>query len=113
MGTKNPADIPVPEKNFDVILVDSEDTKLELSSFTCDGEIYLKGTLGRAQSIVSFEKISSISFSIENSELLGTLVLKDGREIKLKIKKTLPFYGKTDFGNFIIRAQDIKSITFK
>lgn len=113
MGTRNPADIPVPKKNFDVLLVDSENNKLELSSFSCDGEVYIKGMLGKAQSIVSFEKISKISFSLEGTELSGILTLKDGKEVVLKIKKTLPFYGKTDFGNFIIRAEDIKSITFK
>ncbi len=113
MGTRNPADIPVPKKNFDVILVDSENNKLELSSFSCDGEVYIKGMLGKAQSIVSFEKISKISFSLQDTDLTSTLTLKDGKEVVLKIKKTLPFYGKTDFGNFIIRAEDIKSITFK
>lgn len=113
MGTRNPADIPVPKKNFDVILVDSEDNRMELSNFSCDGEVYIKGMLGKAQSIVSFEKISTISFSIVETGLIGSLTLKDGKEVILKIKKPLPFYGKTDFGNFIIRAEDIKSITFK
>lgn len=113
MGTNNPADIPVPKKNFDVLLVDSDDNKLELSNFSCDGEVYIKGMLGRAQSIVSFEKISKISFSVEETDLIGKLTLKDGKEINLKIKKRLSFYGKTDFGNFILRAEDIKSITFK
>lgn len=113
MGIGNPADIPVPKKNFDVVVVDAEDNKLDLSNFSCDGEVYIKGMLGKAQSIVSFEKINSISFSFEDADLIGKLTLKDGKEVKLKIKKTLKFYGKTDFGNFIIRAEDIKSITFK
>ncbi len=113
MGTRNPADIPVPKKNFDVIVVDSDDNKLELSSFSCEGEVYIKGMLGKAQSIVSFEKINSISFFTENGVLSGRLTLKDGKEIILNVKRTLQFYGKTDYGNFIIRAEDIKSITFK
>ncbi len=113
MGTRNPADIPVPKKNFDVIVIDSDDNKLELSFFSCEGEVYLKGMLGKAQGIVSFEKISSISFFTENHTLSGRLMLKNGKEIILEIKRNLLFYGKTDFGNFILRAEDIKSITFK
>lgn len=113
MGSRNPADIPIPKNNFVVLIVDSEDNRLELSSFSCDGEVYIKGMIGKAQSVISFDKINSISFSLLDSELIGKLTLKDGKEVSLKIKKTLQFYGKTDYGNFIIRAEDIKSITFK
>jgi hypothetical protein len=113
MGTRNPADIPVPKKNFDVTIVDTDNLKLELTSFSCDGEVYIKGTIGKAQGIVSFEKINSIVFTMEDSNLTGKLTLKNGDVITMKIKRTLPFYGKTSFGNFIIRAEDIKSITFK
>lgn len=113
MGTKNPADIPIPKKNFNVTLVDVEDNKLDLTSFSCDGEVYVKGTIGRAQTIIGFEKIKNADFFTDGSELKAKITLIDGNEIILGIKKTLPFYGKTSFGNIIIKAEDIKSIIFK
>ncbi|HEY4716120.1 MAG TPA: hypothetical protein VII00_03370 [bacterium] len=113
LSSRNPIEIPIPKKDFSVMIVDSEDNKISLTGFSCNGEIYLNGAFGKADIAVSFEKIKIIEFNRVENDIFAVIKMKDQTETKIKVKKSLPFYGRTGYGNIIIKAEDITLIEFQ
>jgi len=117
LGGAAPADkIPVPEKNFNTLVIDREGIQTALSQFSFDGKVSLSGKRGSATVAIPFEKISQVELQVqgqEGSEVLAKVTLLDQKSIEVKVDKRSKFYGKAEFGTFQIAIKDLKSIRFQ
>lgn len=115
LGSAAPADkIPVPEKNFNTLVIDREGIQTALSQFSFDGKVSLSGKRGSATVAIPFEKISQVELQgQEGSEVLAKVTLLDQKSIEVKVDKRSKFYGKAEFGTFQIEIKDLKSIRFQ
>lgn len=115
LGGAVPADkIPVPEKNFNTLVIDREGIQTALSQFSFDGKVSLGGKRGSATIAIPFEKISQVELQgQEGSEVLAKVTLLDQKSIEVKVDKRSKFYGKAEFGTFQIEIKDLKSIRFQ
>jgi hypothetical protein len=115
LGGAVPADkIPVPEKNFNTLVIDREGIQTALSQFSFDGKVSLSGKRGSATVAIPFEKISQVELQgQEGSEVLAKVTLLDQKSIEVKVDKRSKFYGKAEFGTFQIEIKDLKSIRFQ
>ena len=111
MGDKRIVTIPEPEHNYRVTLVDQADVSMDLEKFSCVGQTYLSGTLGKAEISIDFEKIRSIFFMLDDRLLKANVNLIDGRTTTIVVDKTQPCYGVSSFADVKIEMQDIKTIT--
>ncbi len=114
LGGSAPIDkIPAPEKNFSAAVLDREGVQTTLQSFSFEGKIFLAGKHGSASIAVPFEKIAEIQFQgQEGSETSFRVVLRDQKNIPIKVDKRSKFFGKTDFGTYQVEAKDLKTIRF-
>lgn len=114
IGGSPPSDrIPLPEKNFSVLVVDREGIQTSLSQFSHEGKVFLAGKRGSASVAVPFDKIFEIQFqSKEGTETLAKVSLRDQKSIEVKLDKRSKVFGKAEFGTFQIEVKDLKSINF-
>ncbi len=103
--------IPEPEKNYSVTLVDQSDVSIDLEEFSCDGMTYFIGKLGKTEVSVDYDRIKSVSFLLHDEDVKAKLHLKDGRVIELVVDGRKPCYGVSSFGNCKIEMQDIKTVS--
>ncbi len=117
LGGVAPTDkIPVPERNFNTVVVDREGIRTALSQFSFDGKVSLSGKRGSATIAIPFEKISQVELQVqgqEGNEILANITLLDQKSIEVKVNKSKKFYGKAEFGTFQIEIKDLKSIRFQ
>ena len=111
MGGDQVVDLPEPEVNYRVTLVDQADVSMELEKFSCDGLTYLSGTLGKADISIDFEKIRSIFFIFDDNRLKANVHLNDGRTTTILVDKKQPCYGVSSFADVKIEMQNIKTLT--
>jgi hypothetical protein len=111
MGERGVVDIPEPEKNYAVKLVDQTDVSMDLEKFSFEGQTYFIGKLGRAEISIDFGKIDSILFILQNDHVKACVKLKDGKALEILVDKDKNCYGISSFGNVRIEVQDIKKIT--
>ena len=111
MGERDVIDIPEPEKNYAVTLVDQTDVSLSLEKFSFEGQTYFIGKLGRAEISIDFGKINSALFILEDDYVKVKVNLKDGKILEILVDKSKNCYGISSFANVRIEVQDIKKIT--
>ena len=112
MGDPVSVKAPEPDKNVMVTLIDQDDVSLELEKFTCDGQTYITGKMGKTDLSIDFEKIRSI-LSVDTSGQRKALVnLKDNQQVELVIEKDLPCFGTSSFADVRIMTHDIKKVVF-
>jgi hypothetical protein len=111
MGGGDRIDVPEPEENYAVNLIDQSDVSIDLEKFSCDGLTYFIGKLGRVEISVDFDKINSVFFLLQDKDVKAKVNLKDGKVIELLVDKTKPCYGVSSFADIRIEMQDIKRIT--
>ncbi len=114
LGGTAPVDkIPAPDKNFTARVVDRQGIESTLSKVSYEGKVFLVGNRGSAMVTIPFEKISQLQFqSLEGSEALAKVSLRDQKSIEIKVAKRAKFYGKAEFGTFQIEMKDLRSINF-
>jgi len=110
MGNDQVVAIPEPEHNYKVTLVDQADVSMDLEKFSCAGQTYLSGSLGKAELSIDFEKIRSIFFLFDDRELQANVLLIDGRTAVIVVDKAQACYGVSTFANVKIEMRDIKTI---
>lgn len=103
--------IPTVSKNFGAIFVDQNDIVTECTSVSIDGNTFLEGKKGQGTYTISFEKIKSVVFRVNNGDLLGTAKLAGDGETTFVLDKNKKAYGKTRFGSFQIRIANLKKMT--
>ena len=111
MGGGDRIDMPEPEENYAVNLIDQSDVSIDLEKFSCDGLTCFIGKLGRVELSIGFDKINSVSFLLEDKDVKAKVNLKDGKVIELLVDKRKPCYGVSSFADIRIEMQDIKRIT--
>jgi hypothetical protein len=103
--------VPEPEENYLVSLIDQSDVSIELENFSCAGFTYFGGKLGKADISISFDKIDSVSFLLNDNDVKAIVSLKDGKIVELLVDRDKPCYGVASFADVRIEIQDIKKIT--
>ena len=111
MGSDQVVSIPEPDFNYRATLVDQADVSMDLEKFSCEGQTYLSGTLGKAEISIDFEKIRSIFFLLDDKHLLANVKLTDGRNETISVDKKQPCYGVSSYADVKIEMQHIKVIT--
>ncbi len=114
LGGSTVEKIPTPQKNIKGQVLDREGVKTSLSQFSMEGKVFLIGKRGDADVAIPFEDISQTLFqNPAGNDALVRVLLRDGKEVEIKIDKRSKFYGKAEFGTFLIEAKDLKSISFQ
>jgi hypothetical protein len=115
LGGSAPANkIPAPDKNFSAQATDRGGVITSLSQVSQEGKTFLLGKLGQATITIPFEKISQIQFqNLEGNEVVVKVLLREQKDIELKVDRRSKFYGKADFGTFQIEIKDLKLISFQ
>lgn len=102
--------IPIPDKNFTVLVLDQADVRTTVTQFSFDGATYLTGARGKGKFSISLEKIKQIDFRLMDDVIEATTELTNGLIIKLSPEYGLLCYGRTEFGTFVIKLGDIKQL---
>jgi len=109
--------IPLPKKNYSVVITDGQNVKTAASRISWDGKIYIQGRRGDALTTIPFEKLVRVEIQPGKKATLGsvltTITLKSGETIKLQIKSNSKCFGETSYGQFEIYLRDIRIIVFK
>ncbi|MBW2661406.1 MAG: hypothetical protein JRD93_05330 [Deltaproteobacteria bacterium] len=110
MGEDDVVNMPEPEQNYSVTLVDQSDVSIDLEKFSCNGMIYFIGNLGKTEVSVGYDRIDSVFFLLHDEDVKAKLHLKNGKVIELVVDRNKSCYGVSSFGNCRIEMQDIKNI---
>jgi hypothetical protein len=113
MGSQGgtPADkIPVPAKKFMATFVDQMDISTQCSDVSIEGGTALQGKMGEGTYTIDFENIQEVVFRHHAEKLNGQVKMRDGSSIELIIGKDKKAYGRTKFGTFQIRLNDLKKM---
>jgi hypothetical protein len=102
--------IPVPEKKFTATFVDQMDVTTQCTDVSIGGGTSLQGNIGEGTYTVSFENIREVVFRQHAERLYGQVKMPDGNSIELVIGKDKKAYGRTKFGTFQIRLNDLKKM---
>lgn len=113
MGERGDIDIPEPEKNYAVTLVDQTDVSMDLEKFSLEGQTYFIGKLGLYETSIDFSEINSVLFILQDDNVKVKVKLKDGKALEILVDKGKNCYGISSFANIRVRieVQDIKKIT--
>jgi len=103
-------DIPEPDRNYSVVLIDQSDVTLDLENFSFAGHTYVTGKFGKAVISIDFEKIDSMTFLLEENNVRALVRLKESTPIEILMEKNGTAYGEASFGNIRIEVQDIKQV---
>lgn len=110
--TSGPSEIPTPEKKFKATFIDLMEITTECKDISIDGKTFLEGKLGNGIHAIPFENIKEITLLMEGERLKGVVKLKDGHHLNMELDKKHTLYGRTRYGNFLIKIQDLKKIVF-
>ncbi|OGG96797.1 MAG: hypothetical protein A2508_01840 [Candidatus Lambdaproteobacteria bacterium RIFOXYD12_FULL_49_8] len=109
-------EIPLPEINYSVIVVDAQAVQTTAKRVSWDGKVYLQGKRGEALTTISFEKLNQVEVLPENAAPPGSIAakvtLKSGETIDLTVKGNSKLFGETSFGKFEIYFRDLRKILF-
>ncbi len=111
-GSNESFEIPSPDKNYQVTLIDQSDITVELTKFSCNGQTFLVGEYGKSMISIDFHNISTIFFYLEAENLRANVKLKDGKKIEISVAKNVPCFGISSFADVRVDMIDIKQITF-
>ena len=104
---------PRVEKNYTVVVTDLSGNTLKGERFSCEGRLHFSGYQGMAQVSIPFDKVSTLTFGDKRERKVKVMArLRDGSETSFEIEANSRFYGDTAFGSFLLRADEVKSITF-
>jgi hypothetical protein len=113
MGGGGGKDVIQPPVDIHAVLTDRDGTQVDLGRFNIGGRVDIEGEMGRGTLRVGFENIRSIEFHQEDrNRTLATVRLRTGDVVKLNVRNSLTFYGRTPAGIYEVRARDIGKIEF-
>lgn len=114
VGNTTSETIPAPEKQFSAIFVDQNDIVTECSEVSIEGKTFIEGKRGKGDYTVSFENIHAIAFFLKDGELTIEITLKEKKEtIALITKKDFTAYGRTPYGTYRIKLENLKKLLLK
>lgn len=113
LGGTPEGEIPKPDKNFRVMLVDTSGVPSELTRFSMDGNLFVKGKRGEGEVTVPFGNIREVHFGqVSDSDVPADLVQTSGARIQLRVNKSATFFGDTGYGTYRIPAGNVSRIQF-
>ncbi|NCC25706.1 MAG: hypothetical protein EOM25_11015 [Deltaproteobacteria bacterium] len=106
--------IPKPDRVFNVRVVDATDTSYNAGQVSVDGVTFLPVRLGGAELGVDFAKISRVRFYLQGETVAVAVTGRDGQDMpSMTMDPNILFSGSTDWGNFRLKAKDIREISFQ
>jgi hypothetical protein len=111
LGGPTSVKVPEPGTNYSATIVDLSDFATRVEKFSFEGKTFLAGKMGDADVSVTFDKIHSIRFVLNEDTLTAEVQLKDGETIRVVMNKKAVCYGEFAYGGYMIAAEHIKSIT--
>lgn len=113
LGGTPEGEIPKPDENVKVQVVDRSGVSTELSRFSMDGKVFFKGKRGEGDMTVFFRDLKEASFDpMKGNDAPANLLLKSGSRLQLNVNKSAVFFGDTGHGAFRISAGDVSRIVF-
>lgn len=113
MGTgdsEGPTRIPEPSADFRVRLTDQEGTRVVLTQFSIEGQVFVLGEMGQGQVAVPLEKVKEVEITNQGDALKARIVLNQGPPVEIRVKPTLTATGKTAFGNYRIPLGEVSRL---
>jgi hypothetical protein len=113
-GSDAPGRIPVPARLFAADIEDVDGVTLHVGRLTFDGEVFLFGTVGRAQVTVPFEQVDQVEFRPTNDAdfRIAVVRLRSGAPaLELRVEADRPLFGLAVFGNYRLAVGDARRIT--
>jgi hypothetical protein len=113
MGAGGGKDVIQPPVDIRAVLTDRDGTAVDLARFNIGGRVDIEGEMGLGTLRVAFENIRSIQFQHgDRDRTLATVQLRTGDVVKLNVRNSLTFYGRTPAGIYEVRARDVAKIDF-
>lgn len=112
-GDGSPDKVPIPDKKFNATFLDQMDVVTDCREVSIEGKTSVEGKKGEGIYTVSFEKISQVEFRMLEHQLYGTITLKDGSSLELKLKQGHKAYGRTKYGTFQVRLSALKKMVLQ
>lgn len=105
---------PRVDKNFMVVVMDASGNKIEGEKFSWEGRVHFAGYLGMAQVTIPFDRVKDLSVGEKKDRnVTATARLTDGSETSFEMEADSRCYGEAGFGSFMLRMDEIKTVTFK
>jgi hypothetical protein len=105
-------DIPEPDRNFKVEVVDATDTSFTVDHFSVQGLTFIPVEMGRADVALDFAEIKSATFNLQGEKVRADISFTGERSNSVNLEPGLTFYGKSQWGNVRLEAADIRKIDF-
>ena len=113
LGGQPSGTTPETRENIAARVVDRQGTSIELSQFSMEGNVSIKGDIGSGNLTVPMKKIEKLTFgSIRGEFVPVTVLLKSEEKIELQMSKRADFYGNMSAGAYRIEASRVKEIIF-
>jgi len=107
-GEGSPDKIPIPEKKFKASFVDQMGIVVECQDASIEGKTFVEGKKGEGVYTIDFDRISMVNFRMQENQLYGDIILKDGKNLELILNKERKAYGRTQYGTFQVRLSSLK-----
>lgn len=116
MGDKGGGFVRAPrvEKSFSVTVTDASGKKIEGEKFSWEGRIHFAGFLGMAQVTIPFDRVKELTIGEKKDRNIKAVArLKDGGETAFDMEADSRCFGEAGFGSFMLRMDELKSVSFK
>lgn len=114
LGDQPTGKAPETPEDIRVTLIDRQDRTVELSQFSMDGNIYIKGDVGSGNLTVPMTKIKRVSFGTVRGEFVPVTVrMKTDEKIDLRLSKRADFFGNMGVGAYRVEASQVRKISFR
>lgn len=104
---------PKVEKNFSATVIDLAGNTIKAEKFSWEGRLTFSGYQGMAQVSIPFDKVKALTFGDKRERKVKVAArLVDGTEAAFEIDAASRLYGETNFGSFMLRTDEVKTVTF-
>ena len=108
---KGPVIVPQTDVDYTARVIDVSGAVLDLKRFSCDGQTFLPGVVGKAHLTIDFRDIDTVSFQPEGATMLADVTLMNGENIRMTMVRKQSFFGQASFADVRIDLPDIRSIS--
>lgn len=109
--------IPLPLKNFEVVVQDVQGRKIKANRISWNGKIYLEGKIGETKFTIPFEKMKRIVLDHDKyapaNSVFSEILLRSGEKVDLLLETNSKYFGETSYGKFEVYIRDLLMIEFK
>ena len=110
--------VPIPDKNYTVMVTDSRGAKAEARRFTWEGKVYFQGQFGQATVTLPFPKVKSVQVlptaaTTSPNLVMVKMTLATGETLDMALERTSKCYGETSFGTYEIFVRDVTQLQFE